>query len=120
RQELARRVVGESSGAHAGIQRDGSVLNELRIAQLADEDLIGSVPVAENVGTKTAQDISGRSNLRQRHRRGVALEIQQLGRPARGQQQHARVAQRLDATVPETLWQTPVSISSARPILFPQ
>src|SRR4029078_9835474 len=72
RQELARGVVGESGGSQAGFRRDGSALNEPRPAQLADEDLVGSVPVAENVGTKTAQDISGRSNLRQRHRRGVA------------------------------------------------
>jgi hypothetical protein len=78
-------------------------LNEFRTAQLADEDLVGSVPKAKKVGAKTAQDVSGRSNLRLRHRRGIALEIHQLGRLAPGQQQHARVVQRLDVILSETL-----------------
>ena len=106
----ARWVVGEPGRARAGIQRDGSESNELRTAQLADEDLVGSVPVAKNVGTKPPQDIGGGSDLRQRPGEEVALEIDQPGRLSWWKQQYARVVQRQDLIALEVFRQTAVSI----------
>lgn len=81
---------------------------------------MGSVPVAESVGSKTTQDIRGRSHLWQRDRRGVPLEIHYFGRLARGQQQDAGMVQWLDAIDPETLGQTPVTIEGALVLRSPQ
>ena len=93
---------------------------KLRAAQLADEDLVGSVPLAKNVGAKTAQNIGGGSDLRQRYRWRVALEIDQLRWLARVHQQHARVVQRIDFISPDVFRQTAVSIRGAFSIISPQ
>ena len=57
RQNLARDVACHSARAHAGIERNGSALGEVRPAQLTDYDLVRPVPVAEQVGAKPAEDI---------------------------------------------------------------
>src|SRR5262249_35471849 len=80
--------------------------------------LVGSVPVAKDVGAKTTEDVGGGTNPRQRLWWRVALQIEHFGWGAAGKHQNARVIHQHDVIGPEILRHTAVPIRPAPPSSF--